>query len=422
MLKRAIVCSLIMSIVATCLGCSSILEGDTRSESPHTAVSNERPQEARIEVSNYEELKARILDFVMRHEGQGLMVVHRYGGDVETDVDRAIDEIMSDNPRAVYAVAEIDGIVTRIVSYFEIDINIEYKRTKEQLESIIAVSNLRYLRTELLRIMSEYREEAVFLTSLQVTEMDMVGFVIETYYENPRNIVIMPITVVETFTTNGNERLIELRFRYIAEADMMRQYGASLTGSVRRNVLVAEGENDAEILLSLVVNLIGASNFDEATARTISEHGVQNLAATAHNALVTGSAVGEGFAMAFKALCDELGLDCRVVLGYLNGMVHAWNIVSLFGDYYHIDVAMSALNGVETAFLKADVDFNEIYTWDTENTERCIGTLTYEDIVGTGDDEDNEEDDEQHDGTDAEISDDPDNGADAGTSGVSDEV
>ena len=62
-------------------------------------------------------------------------------------------------------------------------------------------------------------------------------------------------------------------------------------------------------------------------------------------------------------------------------MIHAWNIVSLQGDYYHVDVAMGDVNGIETAFLKTDEDFMERYTWDMDNTVKCNGPLTYEDIV-----------------------------------------
>jgi len=77
-----------------------------------------------------------------------------------------------------------------------------------------------------------------------------------------------------------------------------------------------------------------------------------------------------------------LGFDCRVVLGLLDGRVHAWNIVFLEGAFYHIDVAMCVVNGLETAFLKTDADFEEMYDWDMENTVRCEGELTLEDIIG----------------------------------------
>ena len=405
-MKKTVAYCLILGTIFSCAGCTTILEGDTLSisERPRIATSIDRPEEEQIEVSGYEELIDVIRGLITEHEEHGLLVVYSYDGDVQADVDRAIYEIMSDDPMAVYAVADIDGTVTRIVSYFEVNIKIDYKRTREQVSSIVTVPTTRALRTELLSIMSEYREEAVFRMSLQITEDNMLGFVREAYYQNPRSIVMMPVTIVETLTAGGDERFIELRFAYIdRESSALREIGASLAGSVRMNALRAEGENDAEILLSLVENLIGACNYDEATARTFSEHGVQNIAATAYGAMVIGNAAGEGFAMAFKALCDELDLDCRVELGYLNGMVHAWNIVSLNGENYHIDAAMSAKNGIETAFFKTDADFISAYTWDMENSLECNGSLTYLDIVGV--DPDDEENGENGDEIDSETDD-----------------
>jgi len=355
-------------------------------------TSNEKPPDEQIEVSNYEELISAILDLISEHESSGQLIINNYDGEnVQTDVARARREIMFDHPVGAYAVAEITGVVTRIVSYFEVDIGIEYKRTRQQIDSIVNVSTLRYLRTELLSVMSDYRDEVVFRTTLQITEEDIVGFVEETYYQNPRRIVILPVTVVETFPLRGEDRIFELHLGYADRASILRKNGENLALYVRRNALLAVGDNDAEILLSLVENLVAASLYDAGAARAISVHGAQNWTVTAHGALANGRAVGEGFAMAFKALCDELGFECHVVLGYLNGMIHAWNIVSLNEEYYHIDVAMCDLNGIETAFLKTDLDFIGRYTWDMESTERCNGTLTYEDIVGPEDPEDPEE-------------------------------
>jgi len=299
---------------------------------------------------------------------------------------------MRDDAVVVYAVEDISGVASRIVSYYEIDITVVYKHTKQQIDSIVNASTLRYLKAELLSIISENSEEAVIRTSRDITEDDIIELVKETYYENPRMVVMMPVTVLETFTTSGADKIFELRFGYIEQAGILRQHGANLSVYVRRNAEQAVGETDAEILLSLANNLIAACIYDEGTARAISVHGAQNFAATAYGALVNGSAVGEGFAMAFKALCDELGFECHVVLGYLNGMVHAWNIVPLYGENYHIDVAMCALNGIETAFLKNDADFLRSYSWNTEKTVSCKGTLTYEDIVGPEEEEENHDD------------------------------
>jgi len=239
--------------------------------------------------------------------------------------------------------------------------------------------------TQLLDLMSKYEEEAVFLTNLQLSKEEIINQIIEIYYQNPRRIIMLPFVTVEIFPEEGPDRIYEIRFGYTESPEMLQLFSGNLDIYVRQNAELAIGETDGEVLLSLVRNLIASTEFDEGTARTISVHGPQNFAATAFGALVRGSAVGEGFAMAFKALCDELRFDCRVVLGFIDDRVHAWNLVALDGYYYHIDVAMCAYNSLEEAFLKTDTDFEEIYTWDRENTQRANGTLTLYDIINDDD-------------------------------------
>ena len=402
LIRRVIVSALVLLSVMTAVGCAAILEGEERTESLHISKPYVTPPEEQIEVSSYEELMSEILSLIANYDSSGKMLASNYNGDIEEDVNRACEEALGDNLIAAYAVAEIKGETTRIVSLYEINISISYKRTRLQMDSIVNVSTLRYMEPELLRIMSDYREEAVFLTSLSITEEDITGVIKEIYYQNPRSIVSLPITAVETFSVGGEDRIFELTLEYISSANIVTKQGETLSEYIRRNAQVVYGETDAEILLSLVNNLVASTSFDEGKAQTISVHGAPNIAATAYGALVESNAVGEGFAMAFKALCDELRFDCRVVLGNYNGMVHAWNIVSLLGDNYHIDVAMCAVNGINTAFLKTDADFIESYTWDFENTRRCNGILTYEDIVGP------ENPEEDPDGENGEDSEDPD--------------
>jgi len=235
--------------------------------------------------------------------------------------------------------------------------------------------------------MSGYEEVAVFRTSLDLTEQGIIRIINETYYQNPLRIVMLPIVSVEIFPEEGPDRIFALGFGYTELPSILQQYGEILEIHVRRTATIAAelatGETEAELLLTLVNVLMEAINFDDGAARTISTHGSQNLAATAVGALFRGRAVGEGFAMALKAVADELGFDCRVVLGYYDGSVHAWNIISLYGDFYHVDVAMSVLSGIETAFLKTDTDFEEMYSWDRANTVICNGELTLDDILGT---------------------------------------
>jgi len=383
MYRVAILLVIITTVAMALTGCVNLLEGFDESVTEHPARPYIRQPTEQITVSGYDELVATIISLIMEHETEmQLLYYHDDGEDVHAEIQRASDEILLGHPIGAYAVAGITAEATIIVSYYEVDIVIEYKRTQEQLDSIINVSSERYMRTQLLNIMSEYREEAIIQTNLQFTDDDITGFVSEIYYQNPRSIVMLPFVTVETFPEEGVDRIYEIKFGNTDSTGMLQRFSRELELYVQGNAELAVGDTDSEILLFLANSLIVSTTFDEGMARTIHAHGPQNFAATAFGALVRGSAVGEGFAMAFKALADEMGINCRIVLGHYDGIVHAWNIVSLYGDFYHIDVAMSAVNGIETAFLKSDIDFEEmLYTWDRENTVRCEGLLTIDDVL-----------------------------------------
>lgn len=58
---------------------------------------------------------------------------------------------------------------------------------------------------------------------------------------------------------------------------------------------------------------------------------------TAYGAVVTGSTVCFGYAVAYKLLCDRLELPCWTVAGTADGRDHQWNLVSVDGTDYLVD-------------------------------------------------------------------------------------
>ena len=62
---------------------------------------------------------------------------------------------------------------------------------------------------------------------------------------------------------------------------------------------------------------------------------------TAHEsygALVSHKAVCNGYAFGMKLLCTLAGVECRIITGQGNGENHAWNLVRLEDEWYHVDV------------------------------------------------------------------------------------
>ena len=102
-------------------------------------------------------------------------------------------------------------------------------------------------------------------------------------------------------------------------------------------------------------------------------------------ALLHGRAVCEGYAKAFKLLCDKAGLSALVVFGTAaprTGVMedHAWNIVKLHGQCYHVDVTwdhgMAVLEGEinHTYFNTTDRKISYSHAWDQELLPACTST------------------------------------------------
>ena len=76
-------------------------------------------------------------------------------------------------------------------------------------------------------------------------------------------------------------------------------------------------------------------------------------------ALLDGTAVCQGYATLMYRMLLEVGVDCRVVTGYVDGEGHAWNIVKLGDLYYNIDATFDDGEGMDPreCFLKNAAHF-----------------------------------------------------------------
>lgn len=78
-------------------------------------------------------------------------------------------------------------------------------------------------------------------------------------------------------------------------------------------------------------------------------------------AFLDNKAVCEGIAKAFKLLCNEFGIKCIVVLGKANkdgdfsgDDYHAWNLVKIGNESYHVDVTWDNLYDTEIRHISYD--------------------------------------------------------------------
>lgn len=133
----------------------------------------------------------------------------------------------------------------------------------------------------------------------------------------------------------NNSRCLEFTYRYSKkEFDSKRSKARDAVKKARyivaENIDIGMPEFDKERLLHDYI--INNTRYDERFEDAYEEYGC----------LLSGYAVCKGYAEAMKLLCDLSGIECLIVTGTTknNGRTtgHAWNMVKIDGEYYHVDV------------------------------------------------------------------------------------
>lgn len=94
---------------------------------------------------------------------------------------------------------------------------------------------------------------------------------------------------------------------------------------------------------------------------------------TSYGLVVNGYANCDGYTSTVQHMLDEVGIENEFIIGYnKKGVLHAWNMVKLDGEYYHMDVTGDGLKGTENGrigywyFLVSDKSLSKIYEWDKQ--------------------------------------------------------
>jgi len=164
--KRILIVLLLSALLLIVSACSTFLETERVRETPNPPppyTPPEKPPDERMEITDYNDFFDAILTLISEHVNTGLFISYSMENEsFQEDIERVANEIEYYHPIGAFATSNISVAVRRNPAYIEIDVNIEYKRTKEQVESIINVATVRYLRTELLRVLEGHREEVAF--------------------------------------------------------------------------------------------------------------------------------------------------------------------------------------------------------------------------------------------------------------------
>lgn len=207
----------------------------------------------------------------------------------------------------------------------------------------------------------------------------------------------------------------------VAEPEMVQNSGATIAGRTRLIYQVTEQamqqqyqqmkqavaailgptvarQTKAEQVLSVYEILQQAVRYAYLNDRPADGIEQGNDVSNAYGALVNGRAVCEGQAKAFQLLMEYLNIPSVMVVGTANGGAHAWNMIKLEQDWYHVDItndnADESYDGTKkdyTHFLLSDVQIAADHSdWEVQGGETPHAlSQAYQDMPRTADQQQN---------------------------------
>lgn len=367
--KKSILFVLLTVSLFLMTGCSSILEGETSEITPYFQTDDTALSDDAVEISTSDEFRNAVMHMVQNHIESSAFRITTFDEDnLEESLNEICQELSSLDPLGSYATYYISCQITPIITYNDVSVTIVYKKELSDITSISTVHYDRYLQILLLSTMSEYDTNCTFYTSSDdITAEYITNSIKELYYLNPLEIVMLPDAVVTSYPSPEGERIMEVSLSYGSgySQTVLKDISSKLNSSVQNIISSLSNDSDYSLISDLYNYLISNCRYYPATTTA-------KLTSLAYNVIYNGFGNSEGFAMAFKALCDKLDIDCTVVNGKYLGEDHYWNIVTFGDNSYHINVTTELTDDPTTTFLCGDEYMRENYWWDTSSVPECL--------------------------------------------------
>lgn len=353
---RKMMCAVMAALMLLSTGCSSMLNRDYSSVTVHSATPTAEGDANTMRVQNYQELVNALIYLINQGEESGSI---RYSGeeaDFKKLMDEACLEVKQEDPLGAYAVDYIKYSVISIVGSYEADVQITYRRTREQVASIVDATGAAAIRSELSRALSSFDTEVVLRISyFEEDEAYIQQLVRQAYFSNPATALDFPDAQVAMYPESGQQRIVEVTLTYHQSLQTLESW---------RNSLSREAERICQPLTELTIKekLDGITG----TLQSMGAYSAQG-GSTAYDALLGGGGDSQGVALAFRLLCRQVGITCSVVDGQKNGQSHFWNVVQTASGYRHVDLS-------RTGSVTYNVDqtmTQQGYVWDTQQVPAC---------------------------------------------------
>lgn len=120
-------------------GCASILDREYNTVAPHSSKLWESEAANTLRAENYQDLVNDLLILIGRHKETATIRLYNFDDEliVTETVEKAMGEVQQETPLGSYAVEYIASATQAQRGYYEISLRIGYRRTAEQIQSLM---------------------------------------------------------------------------------------------------------------------------------------------------------------------------------------------------------------------------------------------------------------------------------------------
>ena len=339
-------------------GCSALLERDYTSVTPHNAAPAIEGDPSILRADSYQELVNALIYLISSGMEAGTIRLYTDAENVEPFLSGACLEVVQEDPLGAYCVEFIKYSVDPVVTFFQAQVDITYRRTREQTASIVQATGTTAIRGELESALASFASERVLRISYFEEDEDFIqDLVRQAYYRTPACALGMPDVSVFIYPDSGLQRIVEILLDYPLEPTDL---------SERRDKV----EQTLDLLVPDLEDLTGQP-LALAAAQSLTEMGTCDPqgGVTAYDLFHSGSASAEGFSLALAALYQRLDQPCQVAQGEREGEAHFWNVIQTEEGWRHLDLSMEPR---DDGPLYTDAQLLELgYAWNTDFLPPC---------------------------------------------------
>lgn len=356
-MKPIVSIALALAMLWSMTGCA-LFDRSTSTVTNHQEQSAAAEDGSILRAESYTDLVSCVQHFVSMAQTEGTVHVYKYSGDIASDLDRAVREVLTEDPLGSFALRDISFEYSRIVSYYECSFTFDYRRSKAEMAAITVAYGDGAIRDLLGQSMAAFQSSVAIRTNSYYAEISRIySLARQAYYASPATALGYPQISVTLYPESGTNRIVEVTFTYDHWDRNVLLHRAEAVAAAAAELA---GQEDAAD--DTVARLLYARLTDHTTFHPEGSSGV-------YDALCTSVANSEGLALGYQLLCGQAGIDCLLVQGTLNGEPRWWNIVSLDGVSWLVDATRQDPEG---SFLHSDEDFLAAgYHWSREDYPTC---------------------------------------------------